>query len=249
MGELDKNGIVEHGKLLFELSHKDRLATLHILKNEPLRLSHHSQRLDITTAEGSRHLDRLVDADLVHKKADTHYYLTHFGESILLMLKEMEFIHTHKSYFNTHEIMAIPENFQCLAMLTRCQLSEGVFKNVKMVEELSIQAEEFINLISESPLETVVDTNLKRANEGIPVRIIYKTGTEIPEAYNAVENIEVRFLPEHRFALKFTETRGGLALPDLSGNIDINTVLVSQDEMFMNWCNTLFEYLWEKAEN
>ena len=56
------------------------------LQKQRLKLSHISEKLDMTITEASRHLQRLSEARLIQKEVDGSYGLTHFGNLTLSLL-------------------------------------------------------------------------------------------------------------------------------------------------------------------
>ena len=63
-------------RLLFELSSSERMNLLKKLQKQRMKLSHVSEKLDMTITEASRHLQRLSEAKLIQKDVDWLYGLT-----------------------------------------------------------------------------------------------------------------------------------------------------------------------------
>ncbi len=99
---------MESYSLLFELSHPGRLNILHILKEEPMRLSQLSKRLEVTTAEVSRHLDRLGKTRLIKRDSENIYSITSFAAIILSEVAKFDFLTKHIDYFLKHDLSIIP---------------------------------------------------------------------------------------------------------------------------------------------
>ena len=78
--------------LFFELSNEDRLRIMLELEKEPLKLTHVSKKLDLTSSEAHRQLSRLSEAKLVSKDVEGFFSLTPFGEQSLKWIPGYTFI-------------------------------------------------------------------------------------------------------------------------------------------------------------
>ena len=65
---------MDPNKLVFELSHPDRVAILDTLEKEPMRISQIAEALKLNTAEASRHLGRLSDSKIIQKGNDSLFH-------------------------------------------------------------------------------------------------------------------------------------------------------------------------------
>lgn len=238
-------------ELMFELSHPSRLRALQILSEKPHRLTDISKVLDLTSAEISRHLGRLTEANLITKDNDGKYILTSFGGIILFELSKLNFLTDHKQFFINHDLSVIPQELQWLNAMSTSEMIEGTLEIMSMVEDLTMNANRYIHLISADPLRAIVPITVNMAKKGIEVKIIYQKGAKVPEDYRPKKKlpIEVRLLDEVIFALKLNEKTAGIALPDLDGKIDFGFALMGSKPQFMRWIELLFDYYWQKAES
>ncbi len=78
--------------LFFELSNEDRLRIMTELEKEPLKLTHISKKLDLTSSETHRQLSRLLETKLVVKDVEGFFSLTPFGEQVLQWIPGFTFI-------------------------------------------------------------------------------------------------------------------------------------------------------------
>ncbi|MEE8354960.1 MAG: winged helix-turn-helix domain-containing protein [Candidatus Bathyarchaeia archaeon] len=65
--------------LLFEVFNEVRLTLLQHMEAGPSNISRLSKELDISNQECSRHVSRLVDAELAERDGEGHYGLTEYG--------------------------------------------------------------------------------------------------------------------------------------------------------------------------
>ncbi|UCG69923.1 MAG: ArsR family transcriptional regulator [Thermoplasmata archaeon] len=237
-------------ELMFELSHSGRLEALYLLSKEPQRLTDISKALGLTSAEISRHLGRLSKAQLITKDGKGQYSLTLFGKIILQELSNLKFVTKNNQYFSTHDFSAIPNEICWLNAMSNCKLVKGTLEIMSMVEDLSKNANKHVYLISEQPMRTMVDINLKRAKKGIVFRLIYPKGVDVPGEYRKKKGIpiEVGLVDEVLFGMKLNEKSGGIVVPDLNGKIDYGFALVGINPQFLVWLNILFDNFWQKAE-
>ena len=237
-------------ELMFELSHPGRLKALQILSEKPHRLTDMSQSLKLTSAEVSRHLGRLTQANLITKNGEGKYVLTPFGGMILFELSKLRFLTQHSKYFSTHLLSVIPDELQWLNAMSKSNMIKGTLELMSLIEDLTNSAKSYVFLISDQPMRSVRDANIQKAKKHIEFRMIYPRNSEIPTEYLGKRKlpIEVRVLDKVPLSLKLNESRGGLALPDLGGKVDYSFALVGEDPHFLRWLGLLFEHFWENAD-
>jgi predicted transcriptional regulator len=236
---------------MFELSHPSRLKALHILRDKPHRLTDISKVLDLTSAEISRHLGRLSEANLISKNGDGKYVLTPFGDVILFELSKLKFLTKNNVYFSNHDLSVIPEELHWLNAMSKSEMVEGTLEIMSMVEDLTKNAEKYVHLISQNPLRAVADLTVKTAKKGVEFKMLYQKGSNIPSEYKVKKKvpIEIRVIDSAPFSLKINEKRGGFVLPDMNGKVDFGFALSGSDPQFLKWLGLLFDHYWEKAES
>jgi predicted transcriptional regulator len=235
---------MEVTEIMFELSHPERMNILHLLKSQNLRMSDIAKQLSITTAETSRHLDRLGNAELIKKNSNNFYYLSSFANVIMRSIAIINFLTDNYEYFLHHDIGVMPDTLLCLEAIRTSEVKHGTLENVSLISDLTKNAKDCICLISDTPMRSLVEANVKKAEEGVKFRIVYPEDVEVPEAYLQASNMEVRKIKNLDVALKYNESMGGLALPNLEGKIDFGAVFFGTDGNFMDWLKKIFEYYW-----
>ena len=233
-------------EIMFELSHELRVFILSQLTQKPMRLSQISNILEITTAEVSRHLDRLVKTNFIEKKSDNLYYITPYGEMLLYGYNASIFLIENDSFFMSHTLN-IPSPLASYGSLASAKVSKGTLNNTALIAQSSKDAEQFIYIISNEVMRTLTETDIKRSMEGIEVRKIYQSNANIPEDYINNSKVEIKTLDEIPFSLKLTEKIGGLAFYK-GKSIDYDEVLIGDKEDFLYWVRLLFDYYWNKAK-
>jgi len=97
--------------LFFELSNEDRLNIILKMMDEPKKLTHIANELDLTVQECSRQLSRLTDIDLVTKDPDGFFVLQPYGRHAFRLFPGFQYLTEHVEYFNKHTLTGLPEKF------------------------------------------------------------------------------------------------------------------------------------------
>ena len=119
----------ELSDFFLELAHGDRLKALSLIEKERLKLTHISERLNLSVQETSRHLSRLRDAKLIGRNVDGFYHLTPFGLAILHLLPSYNFILRNRDYFQDHDPSCLPPEFiERIGELEEYKPGEGVMQ-------------------------------------------------------------------------------------------------------------------------
>ncbi|MEE9151320.1 MAG: winged helix-turn-helix domain-containing protein [Thermoplasmata archaeon] len=241
---------METHNLMFELSHPERLKILRILKKKPMRLSHISKKLDVTTAEVSRHLERLGNARLIEKDSESNYNITPFATIILFEVSNFDFLIKNIDYFLSHILSSIPEHLYWFNSMAKGGFSKGTLETSSMIKEVSVNAKKFIYVISDEIMRGLVDIDCKKNDEGVVFKKIYPKNAQIPPEYEARigKSFEIRTLEEIPFGLKMTDKIAGVALRDLLGKVDYSLSMVGEDESFRKWVGAIFDHFWGKAK-
>jgi predicted transcriptional regulator len=242
---------MESHKLMFELSHPERLKILHIINEKPMRLSHISRELDVTTAEVSRHLDRLGNAKLIERDSDSNYNLTPFATIVLSEVANFDFLIKNVDYFLSHDLFSIPDHLHWFNAMAKGEFRGGTLEISSMIKETSANAKKFVYVMSEEVMRLLVELDCKKNDDGVIFRKIYPKDTDFPSEYmdRLDDNFQLRTLEKLPLALKMNEKIAGVALHDMSGKVDLSMGLVGEEESFRKWVNAIFDYYWGKAKS
>lgn len=239
-------------ELLFELSHPVRYEITKRLSEQPLRLTRIGESVDANNPEVSRHLDRLKKARLVAKDPDGYYSMTPFGRLIQSMLPGLSFISDHPDYFMEHDLSLLPPQFICrLGELSNCSLTEGTINNLGISTKLVQDATERSDLIT---MEIPHDTTAyhERFDDGVEWRLIVHEDSlpqcGLGECTDPEIQKRIRFHSRLPVIMILTENEGAVMFPNHKGAFDFAAGFNSSDPVFLDWCEDLFEYLWEKGK-
>jgi predicted transcriptional regulator len=247
--------------LLFELSNEDRLKILDELREENLRLSHISQRLNFTAQETSRNIARLVEAKLVTRTTDGSYEISPYGIQAMRLLSAYQFLSKNEDYFYEHTLENLPDRF--VSRIGELNESKPITQLLDVfgnIERVFKEAEEYYLYIGE-PLGLSSTLLLVREalDRGVKARGIEPLGYEWP--------IEIReSVPEETWLQLRKHQAEGSLQQKYQNKFDI-TFLINEKEIatlnFLNptgefeyfgftstdkkaveWCKDVFEYYW-----
>ena len=234
--------------LLFELSSDERMRIISLLDSERLKLSHISQRLDITVTEASRHLQRLSEAQLIQRDASGLYHITPYGVLGLRHLSGLDFISANRQYFLEHDTSHLPYKFVSrIGELSLGKLNKDVLACVASAELALKRAEEFSWSLSDQVIassSTIVEDRIKA---GLKIRAILPEKLVAPTGYKPPQAVERRTLPKIDLRVMVTEREAMFGLPFSSGQMDY-AQFISDDSKFCEWCKDLYLHYWEKAK-
>jgi predicted transcriptional regulator len=237
-------------ELLFELSNPARLKILSILQEDTMKLSHVSKKLNMSTPETSRHLERLTNVRLVEKKADGLYRITPFGNLILLFIPAIDFLSGNIGYFNTHDLSPIPlELLRRIGELSEAEIKTGAMELFHDAEKSFSEAEEYIWILTNQILMSSLPILEKQVRKGVEFKVILPRNYRPPPESKSMKEmgIQVRVLDDVRIILALTEKDSGVLFPGVDGKIDYSTGISGSEPGVHGWIKDLFEYYWNKA--
>lgn len=238
--------------LLFELASTERLGVLLLTQTEALRLSQIAKRLNMTTSETSRNLDRLKDQRLIEKGSNGRYELTSYGKVVISLLPLLKSLTDHREYILTHDLTILPQEFiMRLGELIPCLVFKGVYKVVKVQEETMRKVKNRFWIMSKEAFHTAIPIIKEKLRENVDIRMIIpeaKLSSPDFEFLNDEGSINCRILHEVNMVLAVLDREGGICLPSLNGDIDISTML-GVNPKSSKWLEDLYLHYWEKAES
>ena len=249
-------------KLLFELSNEDRLTMLTLLKEEPMKLTHLSQRLKYTPPEASRNVSRLCKAKLIERESDGVYHLSPLGEEAMRLLDGYRFLSEHSEYFSNHSLRDIPGEFaDRIGALVDTRQPKEIISTIFDTEKMMAKAEEYVLFITEFVLMSVIPLEVEAARRGVRIRVLVPRSYSLPPGGEAVIRgeeevlaaegisglLEGRYLDGVDVLLYMSEREvAGLAFRTVDGGFD-HMYFSGSDRRFHGWCKDLFEYYWARS--
>lgn len=237
-------------RLFFELSSESRLGILRELEAKELKMQEVARRLDLTTTDAFRQMQRLSEASLIRKQADGAYTITQYGRLVLQLSSPLELLLRHREYFLAHDLFCLPHQFvDRLGELSSATLSTDSIENINRAGQMVKEAEQYMwGGGPERPLETAGEIAYERALNGIKFKFLF------PEHFlpdhsilaGTPENIEWRGLSDIPVTIVLTEKEAGITFPLIGGKADY-AAFIGDDPVFYGWVKDLFLYYWEKG--
>jgi predicted transcriptional regulator len=239
-------------KLLFELSSAERINIMQELQKNELKLSHLSKKLDLTVTETSRHLQRLNDTKLIQKNPAGQYRLTPYGNLVLSQLSGLDFITKHQKYVLEYDLSCLPYKFvNRIGELEEAVFGSDIYGNLDMMAKELQRAKEFVWILSDQIIDSLVAIMLKKVDKNFDFRFI------APEAImpsdksapmpSTMPGVQKKVLPKVEFIIAVTEQAAAICLPRQGGPMDYRNIN-GTSPMFREWCKDLFLHYWESAK-
>lgn len=237
-------------KLYFELASESRLGILRELNKQDGRMKEIANKLNLTTTETFRQLQRLNDALLAQKQPVGSYAITEYGRFVLQVSSSFEFIFKHRQYFSTHDFRRLPYQFlNRIGELSQATLKTDTMENINTTERITREAEQYMwGGGAEQPLNigSILEKSIPKGVKYkflFPERFIPKQPLS-PEKSGAIEWRSIEDIPVN---FVMTEKEAGISFCLIGGRADY-VGFIGKDPMFLNWVKDLFCYYWDKGK-
>lgn len=237
-------------ELFFELASGDRKGILLELQKDRLHLNEIAKRLDMTSTEALRQLQRLTEARLLDKMPDGKYALTSYAKLVLEASAPMKFISKHREYFLDHDAFLIPSEFRSrLGELSQCRLVNTTIETINETSDLINGAREFLDTMIVGL--HVIDEKMKpRCEEGIRMRWLMQESfaPKAPSVLSSWKRLpEIRRTPRIFGHITMTEHVVIVTLRRNDGTLSYES-FIGKDDSALKWAGELFTHEWEKAK-
>jgi predicted transcriptional regulator len=248
--------------LLFEISNENRYEILVSLRQKAKRITEINREINLTTPEARRHISRLSEVGLIQRDVEGYYHLTPYGNGILILLKEFEFMTKHRDYLQSHTIEKIPTRFiKEIGELNESKETENGLDFLLQTEKLFKESNEYVwLLVDQFPLNSL-STIIDAIERGVKFKIIEpidrihspnidSMASEKIQALSRARNtplVEQRTLETVDVNIFISERRMVLAFPTTDGEYDYKG-LTASDVASLEWCNKLFQQYWDISE-
>lgn len=256
----DSNELIAND--LLELSSTKRLDILKLILDEKSSISQIAKLLNSTNQEIHRNLQRLEKHEFIEKSREGNYELTNYGKNILKQLKNIAFLSKHKKYFKNHNLDHIPTKFiQRVGQLENSQSIKGFVKVHEKWNSIYEDAEKYIaNILYEVSYEpNIINTLIKKMNSGVKIQSIFSESAIVTskrkqvikkmdfEKFVKVKLLERKMTKKVLVAVILNEKHAGISFPNNEGDIDLSSMLFSEDLEFHEWCEDYFNECWKSA--
>jgi predicted transcriptional regulator len=228
-------------ELFYELASESRHSILLELKVKNWKMNELARKLDLTTTETFRQLQRLSDAGLATKQPEGTYAITEYGQLVLELSSPLEFLLKNKTYFQTHDARVLPHSFLMrLDELAGAKLILGMVESTTKISQMIGAAKRYMWAISPEPFVQTLPDIGKQVPAGAEFR------TLSPQPAQKLPSLENRALTDPPVVMVVTETQAAVCFRLVGGKVDYASFF-GADSAFHRWARDLFLFYWEKA--
>jgi len=236
-------------RLLQVLSHPVKLEILKVITKEPEQVEDIAQKVDISVEETTVHLDGLYKAGLIDRESEGIYHAGPFGQLILSLLLDLDFVAANSEHFRDLDLSLLPMAFvERLGDLKESERMEGTVANIEYVEKLFGDAEKNISVIANEVILDAVPVVREKISKGADFRFVidqtFKPPAdfkpEVPELWRQVWKIPA--------AIAVTDKEAMVFFLDRKLKVDYSVGFISKDHAFMKWCEELVDSMWAQGQ-
>jgi predicted transcriptional regulator len=236
-------------RLHFELASESRLSILREINRQKGKMREIARKLDLSTTDTFRQLQRLSDALLVQKQNDGNYSITQYGIFVLRFSGTLEFLFKHRTFFSSHDFMRLPSQFlDRIGELSKAEFSSDTMASVNVVQRIIKEADQYVwTGAVEQPL-SIRHILVDSIPRGVKYKFLFPkryitADLTFPGMERAVEWRAIEDMPVN---LVISEKEAGISfcLPD--GKTDY-AGFFGKDAAFINWVKDVFQYNWAKG--
>lgn len=241
--------MVELEQVFFELSNEDRLSLMTYLSKTDATMTKISNQLSLNPPETSRHLNRLMEIQLVEKTPNGEYSLSGFGEIVLLFIPSLRFVSENSEYWQNHSFNLIPEHFMAhIGVLEGSKFIDDVVISLYEAEKIIKETKKHGFIVTDQVLMNILPVLPELAKKGIKLDVIFPMDADPHEDFytSDEQNVNNRFFERTPLFLGVNESRALIGFNHKDGRVDHRVFVVSNEEG-RQWCKDLFQYLWVKA--
>jgi len=250
----------DFAKYFLEVSSEQRLKIIQLINEKEFKLSELAKKLDATTPEVHRNLERLGKIGFIIKNSNGHFVLTSLGQMILSLTPNLAFIINNKNYFLKHPISSLPEKFILrLGELFDCKFVSSYVNVFEYWKKIYQNSQEYIyNILYDVPyFDEFVSPIQEKLSQGVKVKSIFyekamvsnSRADVVKKLKKYIDNGDIQrmMIKNIGAAVILNEKQSCLIFPDLDGKLDAGYAFTSEDPLFHQWCFDYFNYSWYKA--
>ena len=237
-------------KLYFELASESRLGILREINVAGGKMREIARKLDLTTTETFRQLQRLNEALLVQKRTNGDYAITEYGRFVLQLSSSFEFLYKHRQYFSTHDFRRLPYQFQNrIGELSSASLGTDTMENINLAERITREAEQYMWGGGVEQSLNISSILMESIPKGVKYKFLFPQRFINPRPLppQMAGAIEWRCFEDLPVNIVLTEKEAGISFCLVGGKADY-VGFAGKDPVFLGWVKDLFCYYWEKGK-
>ena len=237
-----------------------RRSILFYLKDNEMKGSQISKKLDISLQAFQKHISKLYETNLIAKKSNGVISLTQTGFALTEQIPSIRFLFENKEFFQKHSLFFLPTKLvQRIGDLQEHEKFFGLPNVIKKLNEAFEEPTEYTKIIDfQIHLEINQDKYSKLLTNSKNIQCIL-TQNQISYLWDELSNkntqtgsslkktIETKIVSDPNFLLHVSNQSAIVMFPDLDGNPDVNVVLFSKEKKFRDWCSDLFDHIWNNS--
>ena len=248
MSRLENNVGVE--SLFFDLASESRLGILCLLGKESLKMNDIARKLDLTSTEAFRQLQRLSEARLVQRQPDGLYSLTPYATLELNLSSSLGFVYRNRDYFSEHDVSCLPYEFvNRLGELSAGEFYGETLATMNRARKMVNEAENYVWAIAEQSESSHTPIVNQKVPQGLKIRFLMQKELAKTIEYDPqLEHLKERkYMERIPLTLLITEKESAVHFRKHTGKMEF-IGFFGTDDMFHKWTRDLFVHYWEKSE-
>jgi len=254
------HNLEDFAQYFLEVSSEQRLKIIQLINEKEYRLSELAKKLDATTPEVHRNLDRLEKSGFIIKTVKGHFELTTLGQMVLGLIPNLAFIIENKKYFLEHPINSLPHKFiSRLGELFECKLLTSYVDVFEYWKKIYENSEKYIyNILYDVPyFDDFTKPIYNKLSDGVKMKSIFYEKAKISSSRGKVVKKLKKFIDNGDIQRMMTKTIGAavimnekqacLIFPNAEGKLDAGNAFVGESFLFHQWCFDYFNYSWYNA--
>jgi len=248
---------------LFEVSNEIRYEILVSLSEKAKRITDITREMDLKTPEARRHVSRLSKVGLIRRNVEGFYHITPYGEGMLILLREFDFMTRHRDYFQSHTLTKLPTAFlKQIGELGESTETDNAMDFLRLTENLLKEATEYVCLLVDQFPMNSLSSIVEAIERGVQFRIIEprerilnpdieSMTSEETQALSRTRQtplVDQRMVDDVNVYLFLSENRCVIAFPTSEGQYDYRG-FTATDASSLNWCRELYQHNWDEAEH
>jgi len=256
---MDHN-LEDYAQYFLEVSSEQRLKIIQLINDKEYRLSELAKKLEATTPEVHRNLDRLEKSGFIIKNTKGHFELSTLGQMVLSLIPNLAFVIENKKYFLEHPINSLPHKFiSRLGELFECKKLNSYVDVFEYWKKIYENSEEYIcNILYDVPyFDDFTKPIHNKLTEGVKIKSIFYENAMVSSARGEVVKKLKKFIDNGDIQRMMTKKVGAavilnekqscLIFPNTEGKLDAGYAFVGEDFLFHQWCFDYFNYSWYNA--
>ncbi|MBA4463736.1 MAG: ArsR family transcriptional regulator [Nitrosopumilaceae archaeon] len=254
------HNLEDYAKYFLEVSSEQRLKIIQLLSQKEYRLSELAKKLDATTPEVHRNLDRLEKSGFIMKNLGGNFELTTLGQMVLGLIPNLAFVIENKKYFLEHPINSIPHKFVSrFGELYECKKLQSYVDVFEYWKNIYENSEEYIyNILYDVPyFDDFTKPIHEKLSQGVKIKSIFyekamvssTRGEVVKKLKKFIDSGDIQRMMTRKIgaAVILNEKQSCLIFPNTEGKLDAGYAFVGEDFLFHQWCFDYFNYSWYNA--